>query len=54
MFTRLRRWFGLRCALNCCPCSTHWFNTEPPEQWAQCVDCGEKRVHLSTYVSNKL
>ena len=37
----LRRWFGLRCKLHCCPCEAD--NSRPfpgPFRW-RCVSCGK-------------
>jgi hypothetical protein len=42
----LRRWFGLRCALRMCPAWAEWIEADPPQHWAVCQDCKEKRVFL--------
>lgn len=42
MKTLLRRWFGLRCLLNCCPCRIDRQHEWPPNV-LRCTDCGDVR-----------
>ena len=44
MLSVLRRWFGLRCAIACCPCIV---DREQGRLVARCVDCGCVRIELS-------